>query len=512
MSANSVIDVGGEPKQPVDSTPPVSLGRYTYWIVALAVIVLALLYVRRPGSLGFPLDDGYISLHSAQVLHWGKDPNFANVPALAGITNAPYILLLYLLVFFLSPLNALLAASWLGILCYALGLAALGRAFRLPLVATLALVTLGLTAGKAAYQLLNGVETGTAMGIMVWIFALARSNTARSRKLAALLCGIGPYVRPELIALSFLVMAAMFWQDWQERKNIVQAARIFAPLPLLTILGALPWLLWYAVTTGHVIPQTIEAKHVFYADACNPSVYRWVVTWGGARFFFIVIGFLTLALAFLLRNYLGRCVLIFVPLFFFAYYERLPVALLHGWGRYTYILLPIVILGLAVGLGDGSVLVRRTAYVLLVLSCLQTAISFPDHWQVFLQDRDGFTHSLVSVADWANFHLPPNSTLLIHDAGYISYATKFQLVDFVGLKTPSSIAYNREITYPTCGIGRAAAVSEIARKAHPGYLIILDDWERSLRLTSGLRKLGWGLEEISPPGNYHVFRLTPPKQ
>jgi hypothetical protein len=141
-------------------------------------------------------------------------------------------------------------------------------------------------------------------------------------------------------------------------------------------------------------------------------------------------------------------------------------------------------------------------------------VSFPGHWRHFLHDRDGYTQSLVAVSDWSNHHLPSGATLLIHDAGYISYATRFRLVDFVGLKTPSSIAFNRTYTYGTCGIGRALAVAEIARMAKPEYLVMVKDWDRGFRITEGLTALGWHLDELSKgesyDDSYSLYRLTPP--
>lgn len=484
---------------------------HAYWIAALAVVLLCILYHRVPGSEGFPLDDGYISLHSAQVLHWGKDPNFPTTAPLAGITNAPYVLILYLLLFALPPLVAMETASWLGILCYSLGLVALSRAFRLPWWATTAVVGVGLVVGKVPYHLLNGVETGLAMGLTVWIFALTKNNTVWSRRGAAVLCGLVPFLRPELIVVSGLVLAVIFLQDYLELRRFALAARRLMPLLLLAALSALPWMLWYGLSTGTLITQSIEAKRLFYSQGCYPSDYRWALTLVSIRFFQITVGYLILSFLFLLRHNLGRFLLIFVPVFFFAYYERFPGALSHNWGRYLHVLIPLLMLGLISGLGDRSRWLRGTAYGLLVLSCLQTAVSFSDHWSVFLHDRDTFTQQLKSVANWSNDHLPSNSTVLIHDAGYISYATKFKLVDLVGLKTPSSIEYHREFTNASCGEGRAFAFSEIARHAQPQYLIAVDDWDTGFRISAGLREQGWGVDEIAPPERYHVYRLTPPK-
>lgn len=485
-------------------------GKHAYLIVALAVVLLCILYQRTPGSLGHPLDDSYISLHSAQVLHWGADPNFPNTPPLVGITNAPYVLVLWALLLALPPLVALAAASWLGILCYALGLVALGRAFRLPTWATLALAALGLTIAKVPYQLLNGVETGMAMGITVWTLALAKTDTKWGQRVAAVLCGVAPFLRPELVALSGLVLAAFFFQEHKRGGNMQRALRESAPLWGLTLLAALPWLIWYGVSTGSVIPQTIAAKRFFFADGCAPPAYRWDVLQMSVRLFIAVLGIFIASFIFLVRGRLGRCIALFLPLFFFVYYERLPSALLHNQGRYGYILVPILLFGLASGLGERWLWARRAAYALLLASCLQTGDRFSFQWNQFLEHRDHAAQSMSSVATWANANLPATATLLIHDAGYISYATKFRLVDFVGLKTLSSIEMNRRYTYGRCGAGPALAVSEIARQAKPDYLVMLDDWDGVFRVTAGLRSLGWGLDEVNHSGDYRVFRLTRP--
>jgi len=512
---DEAIDEIAEVSAPRQSSPnPSTPSRATYAIVALLVVVAWTLYHRTANSIGLPIDDGYISLHSAQVLHWGADPNFRNVAPLAGVTNAPYVLLLYLLLFFLPPITALHAATLLGILCYTLGLIALGRAFRLPWPAILTLTALGSTAGFATYQLLNGVETGTAMGATVWIFALAKANTIRSRRAAAILCGTAPFLRPELVVLSAPVLLAMTWQEYIEQdcgqKKLAQTTRSCLPLLILAAIAAAPWLLWYGISTGTVIPQSIAAKRLFYAEACATPAYRWMITRIGIRAVLTGIGFLALSLIFLLRSTMGKFALAFIPVFVFAYYKQLPAGFLFSRGRYAYILLPIFLLGLITGLADRSRWIQRAAYVLLGLSCLQTAKQFPETWAQFVHDRDTFYQSLTTVADWTNHHLPPNATVLIHDAGYISYATKFQLIDFVGLKTPSAIEVNRKLTYASCGAGRAQAISEIARESKSEYLIVGDEWDRGLGITSGLRDQHWGVKEIAPAGGYHVFQLTPP--
>jgi hypothetical protein len=126
----------------------------------------------------------------------------------------------------------------------------------------------------------------------------------------------------------------------------------------------------------------------------------------------------------------------------------------------------------------------------------------------------GFTKTeLVDLTSWCRDNLSPDAVLLIHDAGYISHATDFRLVDFVGLKTPSSVHLHRSITWPTCGLGRGQAVHEIALGAHPDYLVMLQGWNRIYKITQSLRTRGWRLDEVRRPDGgegYSVYRLGVP--
>jgi hypothetical protein len=98
-----------------------------YAIVSLAALAaFCVVHVLRPVP-AFPYDDPYIDLHSAQVLHAGFDSSYPGVPALFGVTSAPFVGLIYLLLFVLSPLQALDTACWIGVLFYALGLVRLAR-------------------------------------------------------------------------------------------------------------------------------------------------------------------------------------------------------------------------------------------------------------------------------------------------------------------------------------------------------------------------------------------------
>ena len=117
---------------PLEQTAPpqVSQGgadRALYAAVTLLVLLAALLHRILLGPPVFPMDDAYITLHNAQVLHWGHDPNYPGTPALAGATSAVHLALVTLLMSALSPPVTLWAALWMATLAYALGLVQLAR-------------------------------------------------------------------------------------------------------------------------------------------------------------------------------------------------------------------------------------------------------------------------------------------------------------------------------------------------------------------------------------------------
>ena len=112
-------------------------------IAGIVFLAFAVMKMVRP-TPAFPLDDAFITLHSAQMLHSGSDPNFPGVHPLYGITCAPFLGLVYLLLFFLKPLAALEIACWLGLLAYTLGLHFMARVLDLPRTTRIAVIALGL--------------------------------------------------------------------------------------------------------------------------------------------------------------------------------------------------------------------------------------------------------------------------------------------------------------------------------------------------------------------------------
>lgn len=491
--------------------------RALYAAVTLLVLLAALLHRVLLGSPVFPMDDAYITLHNAQVLHWGHDPNYLGTPALAGATSAVHLALVAFLMFALSPPMALWTSLWLATLAYALGLVRLARVHGATTPQALLLACVGVAAGQVPHQLTNGLETGLMLAALTWALVLASEpepaapeDAARRRLWLAALCGLLPFIRPDLLVFSLGLLT------FQTARRVRAATSWRAAVrPILTDLGvaclsAAPWALWYWLALGTPYPGTVEAKRFFFAQDLLPAHVKVSLGAQGLALFVGDLGLLIFYGFLLGRTGLGRILLLAAAVLIAAYIVRFPASLSGYEGRYLYPLLPLLLYSAAAAFGAGPT-VRRAATVILVLCLLQSGWRAPGFWAQH-QGYCGFTrYHLVGTAAWCNAHLPPGSTVLVHDAGYIAYATRFPLVDLVGLKTPSCIAVHRALTHPSSGALRGEAVSRIAEGSHADYLIVLEGWERIYGLASGLRAQGWDVHLINDQYAYHVYALHPPK-
>lgn len=498
-------------------------GRVLYAAVALLVLLAALLHRALLGSPVFPMDDAYITLHNAQVLRWGHDPSYVGTPALAGATSAVHLVLVALLMFALSPPVALWAALWLATLAYALGLVRLARVHGGSPAQALLLALVGLGAGQVPHQLMNGLETGLVLAAVTWTLVLASEpgcvepeddgQPACRALWLPCLCGVLPFIRPDLLPLSLGLLGLMAGRHVRAAGGWRGAARSVLLDLGLALLCAAPWLLWYWVSLGGLFPSSLAAKRLYFAQDGWPAPVKAGQVGQGFAQFGADIGLACVGGLLLGRTGIGRVGLLLAAALGAAYFAQFPGALTTYEGRYLYPLLPFLLYGASsawrVG---GRAWLRVAATGLLVAALVQSYWRAPDFWARH-QSYCGFTrHDLAGTAAWCNANLPSDSTLLIHDAGYIAYGTRFRLVDLVGLKTPSSVAAHRALTHPSGGALRGAAVSRIAQAGHTEYLVALEGWDGIFGLSSGLRAQGWDVRLVNGQYAYRVYALRPPSQ
>jgi hypothetical protein len=492
-----------EPTQSARASQEKSLAASSRWSILIAITVLILwaaLRVTHPIPI-YPLDDPYIALHSAQVLHWGADPNYQGVPALYGATSAPFLLLVYFLLFALQPVYALDVACWLGVLAYVLGLRYLVHTFRLPALESTLLFVLGLVASYEPLQLINGLETTWVMAAIAWSLFFA-SGPPSHRKWAALAAGCTASLRPELILFALPFIAALAILEGTSRK----AAVLFA----YGLLPVVPVALWYLYATGSPIPQTATAKRYFMAQDRQSIHDRIAMSTVAMLRFAITCGPLLLAVPLAIRSWTGRVIAAFTILLVASACVIAPGSLSWNNLRYLMVLVPMLVWCL------GSVSTCRPnvrswkKYPLLRISALWSLLWLPLMIRGYLHECAYFDTELRSSAIWCTDHLPPDSVLMVHDAGYIAYATKFKIVDVVGLKTPDAIPINKRLIWATRGGGRGAAAAEIAVLHHAGYLVVLRSWTEMAALPAQMRAIGWAVTPMRSGGAYEVFRITAP--
>lgn len=474
------------------------IGRYRFYFASM-ILLVAIVIVVRPTPLAFPLDDAYITIHNAQALLSGTDRNYGVSP-LVGATSEIHLLLVTAMMSLTQPLAASFLVDIAAALLYAIGLARIAFQLGASYFVAALFVALGLLTGYAPYQLLNGLETGLAMAAVTWALSFAL-NPSLSVALP-ILCGLLPFVRPELGALSCVLLARQTWLRIRLGER-AHAARDGA----IALCVAMPFLIWMWWSVGSPISQTASAKQWFFAEQGAPWKAKSAVMLGG----FAQAGLLPLVgiacLAHRSRLWKPVCVYIFALVV--AWFAFFPSGVTHNFSRYLYDLLPAL---LCVTLD--YLRTSRLAVPWLIVLTGWLALSLPGAWRAY-QSGDHFTDGeLTSLAQWLNTNLPARSKILVHDAGYLAYATPFQLVDVVGLKTPQSMAFHRACTAPTNGRDRQSAVSAIATTSGVRYAVVLHDAQGYwYALKHDLDATGWTLRELRAPlepNGYGVYALTPP--
>ncbi|RXT34653.1 hypothetical protein [Bradyrhizobium betae] len=469
--------------------------------------VFAIVYYANGGA-AFPSDDAFINLHNARVLRLGQDETYLGVPALVGATSGAHLALLLAVEQLVYPdTAALFALGTLSGVAYVLGLFFMCRNLGCPDLEA-ALISLGgLVLAGTLFQLLNGMDTGLAMAAVAWTIKLL---TDRRRGLwLPVLCGVMPFIRPELGVLSAASMLVLF-------SEIETSVRFKIAAVLVAASSAMPFLLWYWSDTGSLVPNTVSAKMYYFAER--------YADWSD-KLFLMLLAVLQAALAsfplFLCLRFtrppvVGRMLALFVVIFLGAYFWRFPSGLLHNGGRYLYLLAPIVLFGVACGL---SSVFRKQTLCLVAISILFLPQGFITRLNDYRTQIAGTQGSLSDVVTWLNANLPDRPLVMVHDAGYVAYAGHAALVDLVGLKTPAAMEFHKRTTYPSVGLYRSTAIAEIADAFHPQYLLVLQDWDRRFGLVEALRGRGWTTREVyagrappeTPAANiYHLYELRSP--
>lgn len=475
--------------------------RRLYIWVGLGVTCLLVTHALVLKTPVWPLDDGYITAHNAEVLRSGRDAVYTHVSPLSGATSLVHLALITILSFLLPTLWSQYVVGALAVLAYALGITRLAARYRLNDWIVTAVILVALTTGLMTTHLFNGLETGLALATAVWLCVLSEEP---GREAAfGLLCGIAPFVRPELGMLSALVLLMRLCAHIRKREWL-RAARLIG----YAAAGATPWAAWSLLAAGSIAGNTAVAKQAFFAESrIDPNIKgRWILS--SLTSFVTAVGLAVVGAGALYRRPTGIAALAFAGAFILLFFAFLPGGLSHNYQRYLYLLFPFCVVGLIYGAGQSGRAGKIWAGIALA-AAVRSLLYLPANMPVFLGGRYRTEAALAPVTVWCNTHLPADATLLIHDAGYIGYAGHHRATDLVGLKTPWVISYHRMLTAASVGRLRSEAIHRIALRAHSDYLVVFNEWDGIFKISAGLQQHGWSLRRLYA-GEYSVYALRPP--
>jgi hypothetical protein len=471
-----------------------------YAVLALGLTLAFAVWAIVMGEPAFPLDDSYITMHNAGVLLQGHDPNYGVSP-LVGATSSIHLLLIATFARVVGLLWAASIVGWLAAGAYLAGLLFIARRNAFAPAETAQLLIAGALSGFFACHLLNGLETGLAMAIVVWSLALALEP--RGYALPVLL-GLLPFVRPELAVLSLTLGLERIWQRiraGESRALLIDAAS--------AVLAASPWLLWMLAETGAVLPQTINAKRYFFADDSRSLQWNVSFVLMCAATVVVQTGLLVVGLIGLLMVRPGRAALLAIAIILVFYALLLPVGASHNQYRYLYVLAAMFPVGLAIAMGRAVARERRWLKWVLFANAAWAILLSVHTIGVYAQGVAFTRTELAGVATWIDVNLPADARIALHDAGYLAYANDRPLTDIVGLKTPSAAKIHAALASPGNGRNRIRAISQILSDSRSNYLVVLSTWDDVGEITTGLTDLGWKIEKLRD-GPYRVAHITPP--
>lgn len=462
------------------------------------------------GRIAFPLDDGYIVLHNARTLVAGDD-NFTGVWPLSGSTSLLHTLGVVFLFPVLSAPAALWVLSWLGILAAGLGFDRLARNLGCGPGARLAVVAGTLLAGEPLLILLNGLETGWAIAAIGWALALAAAP--RPGRGLAVLCGLLPFVRPELGALGALLMVDQARRRYVDRDSLRAGMSGIAADFLVLMAVSLPLLALQWLLSGGLIPNAGVAKQYFFGGGALPLLLKLKAVLKALAAFSALLGPVFLSI-FLVRTRIGMLGIAFMFIVLAVYTAMVPDSVLQNNYRYLYIFVPVMAANLAGAVTAKHPGWRAFGLVFLALGIVWNLATLPATARNYATKTAGKLTMMAGLAGWIEANLDRDELVLIHDIGYVAYATAQPLYDLVGIKSPRNIEIHKRYIDATDRGSWAVSIEQIAVRSGARVLVVSTGWEPVFGMASGLRNLGWTLTPLSGPGatpGYYIYRIAPPE-
>jgi hypothetical protein len=295
-----------------------------------------------------------------------------------------------------------------------------------------------------AFAQVSGMEVMLAGALALWSF----SELARQRyRVAGIVAGLAPLVRPEMALLTLLVLAAVLWRFHVARAP--SKARLWAVLP--TVLAPAGWMTYCLAVTGHPLPSTFYVKFgASQDDVVNNLLLIFTEILPASPWFTYGTGVVLWgvgAAAVWRRGSVGRMVVAFPLLFFFEVSASQPLR--SAWTFYflRYVLPAQIFVVATVAVGavillDWAWKRRRWASApayaigvgaLIVGSLVRLPAALLDRAHLFAWNCQNIEELNVAMAEWLRDNLPAGESIVVNDAGAARYFGGHPILDILGL-------------------------------------------------------------------------------
>jgi hypothetical protein len=419
-------------------TRPASLGgALAIKAVALGALVALWVYF----SYGYIEDDAFIHLEFARSV--ASDQGFAFGAKVTNGDTSP------LWVLFLAFIHSL-AVGWIAsakIACAA-GLAfAVTGIWRLtsdlpgeqPAHRLLPLAAIAVTVLNPyfVHWSFSGMEVTAALGLSLWaVWAVMLGEPTGGRLLSgAVLLGLGPLLRPELLVFAALLGPLLLWRFWRgQADRPVQRVLGSAGLAVLMVIPVAIWCGYALHAFGSVIPNTNIAKR---GGATAEILARLVQVY--AMGFSVTLLLLPLALV---RGVRGPrvpaviWVLLAWPAACVAFY-----VVNHTLVQTRYCLLSMPSMSIAVLWLLGRIprprLFAVTAGAMLIASLLVVVAIVVPH----VRNKEQMSERTAAVSNFVRDHIPRGERVAVMAIGQVEFESRHPLVDLGGITQPEVARY-----------------------------------------------------------------------
>jgi hypothetical protein len=284
----------------------------------------------------------------------------------------------------------------------------------------------------------SGMEATAALGLSFWtLWAIFLGTlTVRRALFAAVLLGLGPLLRPELLVFAALVGPVLLWRSWRAHEKATRAFRLTNALAL-AILMMLPLGLWcgYALHAfGSVVPNTNLAKR---GGAIVSIALRLIPVY--ALGFPVTLLLLPVAAVVGMRRRQTPGIvwaLLLWPAACIAFYLANHTVVQT---RYCLLSMPSMSIAVLWLLGRAPaprLLVGAAAGMLLASLFVIVSIVIPH-----VRNKEDLREKFAAVSTFIRTNVPPHEPVAVFAIGQIEFESHHRLVDIGGITQPEVLRY-----------------------------------------------------------------------